>query len=54
MSGNGNVTGVAVHANCLLKETVWELVPYPLADHVQEMCNFPEEGSPHCEVHDLS
>ena len=40
---------VAVHATCLfigqLKETVQEMVPYPIAGHVQETCDFPEEGS---------
>ena len=28
-----------------LKETVQEMVPYPIAGHVQETCDFPEEGS---------
>ena len=40
---------VAVHATCLfigqLQETVQEMVPYPIAGHVQETCDFPEEGS---------
>ena len=45
---NGTFHACEVHATCLfigqLKETVQEMVPYPIAGHVQETCDFPEEG----------